>query len=65
MKYDLQIIMQVIFIVLKLTDQLEWSWFWILSPTWLFLLSGVLFFLLTIAYAFILGTWRAIKEEIE
>lgn len=26
-------ILQIVFITLKLTDNLDWNWFWILSPT--------------------------------
>ena len=27
--------LQIVFIVLKLTGFIEWSWLWVLSPTWL------------------------------
>lgn len=26
-------VLQIVFIVLKLTDNLDWNWFWVLSPT--------------------------------
>lgn len=26
-------ILQIVFITLKLTDNLDWNWFWVLSPT--------------------------------
>lgn len=32
----------LIFIVLKLTDVIDWSWWWVLSPLWL---PVVIFFL--------------------
>jgi hypothetical protein len=25
----------LIFVVLKLTDQIHWSWWWVLSPIWI------------------------------
>lgn len=25
----------ILFIVLKLTDNIEWSWWWVLSPLWI------------------------------
>lgn len=25
----------LVFIVLKLTDQIDWSWWWVLSPLWI------------------------------
>jgi hypothetical protein len=31
-------IVQIVFIILKLTDLIHWTWFWVLSPTWIVLL---------------------------
>lgn len=28
-------LLQVAFIVLRLTGQIDWSWWWVLAPTWL------------------------------
>ena len=28
-------ILTVVFIVLKLTDHIDWSWWWVLSPLWI------------------------------
>lgn len=28
-------LLQVAFIVLKLTGTIKWSWFWVLAPTWM------------------------------
>ena len=33
--FDLAACLQVIFIVLKLTNLIQWSWWWVLSPTWI------------------------------
>ena len=49
-------VLQIIFITLKLTDNLEWNWFWILSPT--LLPIGLIFaltLLLTIIYTIGIG----------
>ena len=27
--------LQLAFIILKLTDYIDWSWWWVLSPLWL------------------------------
>lgn len=38
-------LLQVAFIVLKLTNVIDWSWWWVLSPIWVtlaILLIGVL-----------------------
>lgn len=29
------LVLTLVFIVLKLTDQIDWSWWWVLSPLWL------------------------------
>lgn len=31
----------IVFIVLKLTDYIDWSWWWILSPIWISLIIVV------------------------
>lgn len=28
-------LLQIVFIVLKLLDKIDWSWFWVLAPTWI------------------------------
>lgn len=28
-------LLQLVFIVLKLTKVIEWSWWWVLAPTWM------------------------------
>lgn len=34
-------ILQIAFIVLKLTKVISWSWFWVLAPTWIMALFWV------------------------
>ncbi len=31
-------VLQIVFLVLKLTHLIEWSWFWVLSPLWIYVL---------------------------
>lgn len=33
--YDFTKLLALLFIALKLTDHLSWSWWWILSPIWI------------------------------
>ncbi|MDB4285866.1 hypothetical protein N9933_01030 [bacterium] len=40
----------LIFLVLKLTNYIDWSWWWVTSPLWISLLLS-LFFVLIIAIA--------------
>jgi hypothetical protein len=28
-------VLLVVFVVLKLTDNIDWSWWWVLSPIWI------------------------------
>jgi hypothetical protein len=32
---DLEIILFVVFLVLKLTKTIDWSWWWVTSPLWI------------------------------
>ena len=36
-------LLTVVFIALKLTGYIDWSWWWVLSPIWISLLLVVLF----------------------
>jgi len=35
-------LLQVAFIVLKLTGAIKWSWLWVLAPTWISLVLALL-----------------------
>jgi len=43
----------VVFLVLKLTDHIDWSWWWVTSPLWISALLGVLVVLLVFLIQFI------------
>lgn len=34
----------VVFIILKLTEVIDWSWWWVLSPIWIGLIVVILIF---------------------
>ena len=44
MKTSFATLLTVAFIVLKLTNYITWSWFWVFSPLWIALLLIVLLF---------------------
>jgi hypothetical protein len=45
-KFNLGIILGIIFIVLKLVGIINWSWLWVLSPIWIsFVLFVFVFFI--------------------
>lgn len=39
-------LLTVAFIVLKLTNQVDWSWWWVLSPIWIVFCLGLAAFLI-------------------
>jgi hypothetical protein len=39
-------LLTIVFIVLKLTGQIDWSWTWVLSPIWIPFLTVALFFVI-------------------
>jgi hypothetical protein len=32
---DITLILFIVFLVLKLTHQIDWSWWWVTSPLWI------------------------------
>lgn len=49
-------LLQIAFIVLKLTKVISWSWFWVLSPIWISASIIVLVLLVILAIAIIAVT---------
>jgi len=39
-------LLTVLFVGLKLTDNIDWSWWWVLSPLWI--PAGILFIILAV-----------------
>ena len=48
-------LLTIVFIVLKLTDQIDWSWWWVLAPLWLPLAVVGLVLGLVLLFAIIFG----------
>jgi len=43
--------LELIFITLKLTGYIEWSWWWVFAPTWIPLgIAGLIFIIALIAH---------------
>ena len=53
-------LLTIVFITLKLTGYIAWSWLWVLSPLWIPLvgLFGVLAFVFTIVFI-----WEWVKDK--
>ncbi len=47
-------VLTLIFVVLKLTKVISWSWWWVLAPLWIDLIIAVLVFVFWIILAVIL-----------
>lgn len=39
-------LLTILFIALKLTGYIDWSWIWVLSPIWVSIILGILFFVI-------------------
>jgi len=46
-------LLTIVFIVLKLTGYIDWSWWWVLSPLWVGLALLVLVFLILALFTLI------------
>ena len=44
---SLSFILFLVFLILKLTNQIDWSWIWVFSPFWLPILVVVGIFIIT------------------
>lgn len=38
-------VLTVLFIILKITDKIDWSWWWVLSPLWISISLSVVIFI--------------------
>ena len=43
-------VLTIVFVVLKLTGVIDWSWVWVLSPIWISFILGVLILVGVILY---------------
>lgn len=50
-------ILTIVFIVLKLTHNINWSWWWVLAPSWIGVAIVLVIFLITIVAAIIMRAW--------
>ena len=49
----------IVFIVLKLTNNIDWSWWWVMSPLWL----PIVAFMFILSVGFLAGASKGIKDE--
>lgn len=53
--------LQLIFITLKLIDKIDWSWWWVLTPTWLPFLLFIGFMVVGMGVG-LCRAWRKSRE---
>jgi hypothetical protein len=51
------IVLTIVFIVLKLTHVIDWSWWWVLSPLWISALIAVAILLIIFAIVVAVKRW--------
>ena len=51
-------LLTIVFVVLKLTGYITWSWWWVVSPLWVSVLVGVL---VLVAFAIGFVVYRLVK----
>ena len=57
------ILLTILFIGLKLTGHIGWSWWWVLSPLWLTLVFLLLVFI--IMFTYLSYKSKSLKDEVE
>jgi hypothetical protein len=59
-------VLTIVFVVLKLCDVIDWSWWWVLSPLWIALavLLSIVMFLVLVIVAIRIGKagWRLARS---
>lgn len=51
------IVLTIVFIVLKLTHVINWSWWWVLSPLWIGALFAIVIMLIVLAIVVAVERW--------
>ena len=51
--FEFPVVLTIVFIVLKLTHTIDWSWWWVFSPEWIVLgFAGIMFMIVWIIMAY-------------
>lgn len=50
-------LLTLLFVALKLTGHITWSWAWVLSPVWIPILLVIMFFVLGVGVHFLVAKW--------
>jgi hypothetical protein len=56
-------LLQILFIGLKLTGYIDWSWFWVLAPLWISIIVGIAFFIGFLVFIIVMAIRTDAAEE--
>lgn len=56
-------LLQLVFITLKLTGHITWSWWWVLSPTWISLIIACAILVILVVVAIVQAHMARKKHE--
>lgn len=56
-------LLTIVFITLKLTHTIDWSWLWVLSPLWIPFALVLLIFLIVLTVAAISAMFKGDEDE--
>ena len=48
-------VLTIVFVILKLTGSIDWSWWWVLSPLWIGLGIGVIVLAIILIFAMLIS----------
>lgn len=51
-------LLTIVFVTLKLTHYIDWSWIWVLCPLWIGLAIGIVIFILALAIPYLITIFR-------
>ncbi len=47
------IALSLVFVVLKVSGVIDWSWVWVLSPIWISMIIGIVLFVILLVFVFL------------
>ena len=60
---NMPIILFLIFLVLKLTKQIDWSWWWVTSPIWIIFLIAWVLIINSLVLSFVLKFIEKLRND--
>jgi uncharacterized protein (DUF983 family) len=54
---DFIVLLTIIFVILKLTNTINWSWLWVFSPLWISVLIWLIIILIIVITLFLLWVY--------